>query len=817
MDVAFGRRSVVARISPGGHLEAPESAAEVAPGSPGADFSPAEEKYELVGEIGSGGMGEVMLVHDRDLRREVAMKLIREEHGGNPAMRRRFVAEAQATSQLEHPGIPPVHDIGVTPDGKVYFTMKVVRGKTLAQVLKELFLGGKEARLGFNLHKLASVLEQMSEAVHFAHEKGIVHRDLKPENVLLGEYGEVHVMDWGIAKVATSSGEEDTDHAPDVVHTVESDSAADGALLTQMGTVKGTIPYMSPEQARGEPLDRRADVYALGAILYEMLTLHPAYSGGGVQLLLKVREGQFPDVATRNPRRPVPEALAAVCRRAMSKDVAERYATAREFGDALRRFLDGRAEKERRHKEAEALAAQGRESMAKFAAARAAMDDAERAAEAQALAFKPWQPRAEKRPLAEARRRVTASRRDAALAFAETTRLLEGALLAEPENATARALLAEVWKSRLAEAELRGVGDDAAHALTMVRRYDDGRLAALLAGDGSLELTSDPPGAEVTLHRYEDDDGVLVPDAGHVLGATPLPAVALPMGSYLAVLRRPGYADVRYPVHIARNRAWRGNVKMRTQREIGTGFVYVPGGPFVYGEGKDAKILELPDFIIAEKPVTFADWAEFLSAVEKDEGLEAAKELVPNVRGDGDYMERREDGRWAPLPNNVEGPARERCLKEHGPDFEMQLPLAGVTWHDAVAYCAWKTKVTGKQWRLPTEEEREKAARGVDGRAFPWGDAADPTLGKCQDSRNERSQPEPVGCFPTATSVYGVIDASGNSWDWTDSWWDAAAALRVIRGGSWNIAVGILRCALRGRGDPGFRSTSIGFRPARTV
>ena len=180
MDIAFGRRSVIARISPAGHVVAPESAAEVEPGTPGVEFAPAEEKYELVGEIGAGGMGEVVLVHDRDLRREVAMKLIREEHAGDAAMRRRFVAEAQATSQLEHPGIPPVHDIGITPQGKVYFTMKVVRGETLAQVLKKLFLGAKEARTTYNVHKLASVLERMTEAIHFAHEKGIVHRDTSP-------------------------------------------------------------------------------------------------------------------------------------------------------------------------------------------------------------------------------------------------------------------------------------------------------------------------------------------------------------------------------------------------------------------------------------------------------------------------------------------------------------------------------------------------------------------------------------------------------------------------------------------------------------
>jgi serine/threonine-protein kinase len=289
------------------------------------------------------------------------------------------------------------------------------------------------------------------------------------------------------------------------------------------------------------------------------------------------------------------------------------------------------------------------------------------------------------------------------------------------------------------------------------------------------------------------------------------------MGSYLAVLRAAGVPEVRYPVHITRNRAWRGTVRLRTQAEIGDGFVLVPGGPFVYGAGRDARVVDLPDFAIAARPVTFGDWAEFLAAIEKEEGPEAAGRFVPSVKGDGDYMRRAEDGRWLTLPGNVTGPARERCLREHGPDFDGKLPVVGVSWHDAVAYCAWKSRTTGMEWRLPTEEEREKAARGVDGRAFPWGDLEDATLGKCVDSRDERAQPEPVGCFPAATSVYGMVDAAGNSWDWTDSWWDARAANRIVRGGSWSFAVGFLRCASRFWLDPGLRIPYVGFRPARSL
>src|SRR5207244_2230039 len=156
--------------------------------------------------------------------------------------------------------------------------------------------------------------------------------------------------------------------------------------------------------------------------------------------------------------------------------------------------------------------------------------------------FKPWQSLADKAPLCAARRRATELRRQTALAFAETTKLLEAAIVAEPENAAARTALADLWRGRLDDAERRGAADDAAHA----------------EGDGTLDLVSDPPGARVSIVKYEDRDGVLVPGAERDLGQTPLSRVVLPMGSYLCVLRRAGFPDVRYPVHVTRNRSWSG-------------------------------------------------------------------------------------------------------------------------------------------------------------------------------------------------------------------------------------------------------------------
>ncbi|MCG3133478.1 MAG: Serine/threonine-protein kinase PknD [Planctomycetes bacterium] len=812
MDRKFGRDSVVARISPDGELSAEEGPI-LTPVGGEPEFALAAEKYEVLGEIGAGGMGEVMLVHDRDLRREVAMKLLRPELADNEALKRKFVAEAQATSQLEHPGIPPVHDIGLTPQGALYFTMKVVRGKTLSQVLRDLFIGSREVRQVYNLHKLASVLEVVAETVHFAHENGIVHRDLKPENIMLGQFGEVHVMDWGIAKIDNASEDEAVITGADIVRTIETDVS----LRTQIGTVKGTIPYMSPEQARGDPLDRRSDVYALGAILYEALTLRPAYEGQGIPLLLKVRKGDHPDVASRNPRRPVPDALAAVCRKAMSLEPGARYATARQFAEALRTFLDGRADRERRRKEAEALFVQGKEALDRYRSARARIGDAEERARSLESAVKPWQSLEEKSAMLDARAASRAVREEASSAFADATGLFGSALVADSEHAEARIALADLWRERLVEAESRGARDDAAFALRMMRRYDDGRLAAFIAGNGTLELGSEPQGASVTVQRFEERDGLLVAGPEDALGTTPLGPVSLPMGSYVCTLRRAGFRDTTYPVHVTRNRTWLGSVRLRTEREIGGDFVLVPGGPFLFGEGKETTVETVADFAIQRHPVTFAEYGEFLGAIEASRGRDEAAKRVPGTAADGAYMTRREDGTWCVVDDLVTGKALERCARDFGADFQSRVPVVGVSWEDATAYCEWKTRTTGRPWRLPTEHEREKAGRGVDGRTFPWGELEDASLGKCRDSRDEPVQPEPVGSFPRAVSVYGMEDAAGLAWNWTDTPVVGTSRARALKGGTWSAPPVSMRCARRASYEPAVRLATNGFRCARDL
>ncbi|MHC4938649.1 MAG: SUMF1/EgtB/PvdO family nonheme iron enzyme [Planctomycetota bacterium] len=784
MDIELGRRSIV-------------EWAESAPEEGAADFRPAQEKFEVETAIGRGGMGEVFLVNDQDLKRQVAMKILRSDTGVGREQRLHFVAEAQATSQLEHPGIPPVHDIGLTADGRPYFTMKLVRGRTLREVLHDLVLKRREVQREYNLHRLVTVLERIAEALQFAHERGVIHRDIKPENVMLGDYGEVHLMDWGLARIEAESAEYEQ---------VETARTASG-LETQYGALKGTLPYMSPEQASGEPVDGRTDVYALGCLLYEVLTLHSAFDPRDKKLFVKVQSADFPDVATRNPRRPVPAALVDVCRKAMAHHRNDRYQSVGDMREEMRAWLDGRAERDRRHEEAEALAAQGKKAAAKYERLKAEISEAEAAAKAEAAKYKPYQPVPEKRSMIEARRKLETLQTEVALAFAETTHILNAALTQEADNATARTALADLWQQRLADAERRGDAADTAHALAMAERYTDEPVPS----DGSLLLTSEPAGAEVLLYRYEEIDGVLTPQNEQHLGRTPIGPFKLAMGSYLCVLKKEGFRDTRYPVHITRGHAWEGAIRMRTDEEVGEGFVFVPGGPFTYGEERDTETKVLPDFAIAAYPVTFGEYGEFLDALDDEE----AERRRPHDQS-GVHMERR-DGKWQPNIAILDDEIRELYLKHHGKGFELRIPVFSVDWADAEAFCDWKTKTSGQPWRLPTEEEREKAARGVDGRSFAWGELADPSLAKCAESRPERTRPEPIGAFPAARSVYGMGDASGGLWDWTSSWWDDDCSWRVLRGGAWDYTVEHTRCA--SRDWPAFqgRYTSVGFRCARSL
>ncbi len=324
--------------------------------------SPESARYEAKREIARGGMGAILEVWDGELRRTLAMKVVltsrqpssddSDSEGIIERRLSRFLEEAQITGQLDHPGIVPVHDIGLDDQGRVYFTMQLIDGLDLRRVF-ELARLQKD---GWTEKRVVSVLIRVCEAMAFAHSKGVVHRDLKPANIMVGRFGEAYVMDWGLAKVLGREdvhdiriAEEKKDEESRRVKTDRSDSdtGTDAALKTMDGDVVGTPAYMAPEQARGrlEEISIQSDVYSMGAMLYHLLSGHMPYEPLGEKvpahtILEAVRNAPPWPLQQLNPD--VDSELAAICEKSMSREAPQRYGDMMALAGDLTAWVEGR-------------------------------------------------------------------------------------------------------------------------------------------------------------------------------------------------------------------------------------------------------------------------------------------------------------------------------------------------------------------------------------------------------------------------------------------------------------------------------------------
>src|SRR5262245_29277995 len=311
-----------------------------------------DARYEFFGEIARGGVGLVVRGHAVDLGRDVALKVLREEHLEDPQVLRRFVEEAQIGGQLQHPGIVPVYDLGCGPDGRPWFSMKLVKGRTLAAMLAERSDPASERR------RFLSSFESVCQTVAYAHSRGVIHRDLKPANMMVGAFGEVLVVDWGLAKVLAQGGVADerrarrADVAPEtIVATVRTEETGSQSVV---GSVMGTSHYLPPAQAPGdvEHLDERADVFSLGATLCEILTGRPPYPGTDAEALALAARADLSDALARLSRCGADEEPVALARACLSPAPRDRPRDAGALVERLQLYFASLEERAREAQEA---------------------------------------------------------------------------------------------------------------------------------------------------------------------------------------------------------------------------------------------------------------------------------------------------------------------------------------------------------------------------------------------------------------------------------------------------------------------------------
>jgi len=753
--------------------EEADDAAAAAAGKPRAEGLRGR-RYVVGRELGKGANGIVHLAGDQRLGRSVAMKMSNKGRDCDDVELLRFAHEAQVTGQLAHPSIVPVHDLGVLPDGRPYYTMKRIEGETLKQVFDDLKKDVGERDEIWTVPHTMSVLLRVAQALAFAHDRGVVHRDLKPANVMTADYGEVLLLDWGVARVLGEA-------APGVEEVATWRSVGEEDK-TVHGTIAGTPAYMAPEQARGE-IDRigpPTDVWSFGILLYEFLVGRRPFRAKTVrELLEKVASEEIVAPSLTKCRVPVPTELEDLLLQCLEREPHDRFASGRELADAIEAWLEG----SKRREQAEVLTrrAAGKAAAHAHAAEAAASKEAELTAGEATLP--PWAEPEQRRQLwdlEQSWRNLRSLRDDT---YDEAVALFQAALEREPDSEDARSGLASLYLRRMDESLQRGERGAARFFRSQVLRYDTGLLRRILVGASRLNLAGDPVGAEVVLRRVAPRGRQLVADDGRPIGTLPLQDVALSSGSWLVEILAPGRQAVRISVFADRPRMLSFDVSLPGLDLVADGFRYVPAGPFLAGgdpralDGEPREERRLDAFGIGRFPVTVREFQEFLT--------------------DGGTAQGHHCWTGPPsIPRDVVG----------------ELPALGVSYLGAAAYARWLSARTGRRFRLPRHDEWEKAARGADGRTFPWGDLWEPSFCNAPDAVPGEPSPEAVGSRPEDCSVYGVRDLAGGVHEWVESDVAHRPELGEVRGGSWNGHPQMARLCSRARRPRAGRGGTIGLR-----
>ncbi|HNH48292.1 MAG TPA: SUMF1/EgtB/PvdO family nonheme iron enzyme, partial [Myxococcota bacterium] len=522
----------------------------------------------------------------------------------------------------------------------------------------------------------------------------------------------------------------------------------------------------------------------------------------------------------------IPEQLGTIAERAMARDLYDRHAEARELAEEVHAWLEG----VRRREEALRGVTGAEELLPEVRRLRAAVQRARAAADVALAEVQSYDPVEKKLPgwrlEAEA---ATAERRARQLEL-EWVLQLRGTLNLDPELPEAHGRLADFYRDRLEEAELRRDPVLAEEAEALLRVHDRGQYAAWLQGDGHLSLETQPSGAQVQLFEVVDKDRRLEPVFIENLGATPLRKILLPHGSYLLRITAPGRPMIAYPVQIERGQHWDGvapgeshATPIQIPEKLDQDEIFVPGGWTRLGgdpdaaEGLPAQRWWIDSFVVQRYPVTNEDYCRFLNDLV-DQGEDSKRWAPAGLSTDAGHYHRDAKGHYHPQTDVL------------GRIWSPRSPVVMISWNAAMAYAAWRAARDQKAWRLLHELEWEKAARGVDRRLQPWGTPLEPTWTNVAGSRPGPPAWTAVEDYPSDESPYGVRGMAGNVRDWCanaysrsgapgggrlDPRAEAEAPLRMVRGGAWLSAAGSVRLCTRYADKPDARLSSVGFRLAR--
>jgi serine/threonine-protein kinase len=595
-------------------------------------------------------------------------------------------------------------------------------------------------------------------------------------------------MDWGVARLVAPARTSIAAEPP--VQTTTSGT-------TTSWEVAGTPAYMPPEQALGEAdrIGPPSDVYALGVMLHEVLAGARPYQGSVPQLLFLASQGQVPPLPRREGSA-IDDSLDQIIAKAMSPDPASRYEDASTLGEEVARWREGAMRREK----ALAIVREASERLAEVAPMRKSAKALELEAAALLATLPPEAGPLERRGAWQKSDEALAIEHEAALRLTEVEQMLEAALVHSPGLPAPRRLLADLAFERHRAAEARRASDEAARIEVALRAHDVGKYAEYLEGTAHLTLATSPS-ATAELLRFVPRDRRLVLERVSDLGAPPLAETELPIGSYAVELRAEGRPPVRVPFALGRTHdavfAQPGSseptpIMIPDRGELGPDETYVAAGLLEVDGATTGESSEVwvEAFVMQTFPVTARELARFLA-------------------------------------DPAGGPFRRAVLRDGSGVFRLDWPAVGLSWNGAHAYARWLAERTGRPWRLPYEIEWERAARGADGRVFPWGDTAEAAFAHLRADGRTPNRPASIHQFPDDVSPFGVRGLAGNVRDWcadvhlapTREGQTPSSSFdrRAVRGGSFRTPLDSARTTVRASLPASHGFIDVGFRLVRAL